>query len=165
MQLADHASLPVLEKLRTEGPLRREFPQPQQANEDVPIGVLVRQERLPAAVGGVVSADQLELVGLQRTSARESVFPPARSVRKQIGRSTTHPDSVVDLVQADFATPDVAAAQPKVAHPRHCQLAQVAVLHSRRDQRHRDVTGGFGKQISSPATRLGRIGGAHRCTR
>ena len=37
------------------------LPQPQQADEDVLLGILVRQERLPALVGEVVATDQLHL--------------------------------------------------------------------------------------------------------
>ena len=35
--------------------------QPQQADEDVLLGIFVRQERLPALVGEVVATDQLHL--------------------------------------------------------------------------------------------------------
>jgi len=64
VQLAHHARLSVLEQLVPEGSLGRELAQAQQPDEDVPLGVLVRQERLPPAVGRVVPPDELELVGL-----------------------------------------------------------------------------------------------------
>ena len=50
------------EQLRPEG-LRRALAQPQQADQYVLVGILVRQERLPAAVGHVVAPDQLHLLG------------------------------------------------------------------------------------------------------
>jgi len=80
----------------------------------------------------------------------------------------THPHAVVDLVEADFATPNVPAGQAKVAHARHGELAQVAVLDARRDERHRDVTGARPESATAPQRRQGRETareGAHRCTR
>lgn len=58
VELPDDRRAPF--QLRTEG-LRRAAAQPQQADQDVLLGVLVGQEGLPAAVGDVVSPYQLHL--------------------------------------------------------------------------------------------------------
>eukprot|EP01139_Manchomonas_bermudensis_P009797 Amastigsp_a339562_118.p2 type:complete len:255 gc:universal Amastigsp_a339562_118:1515-751(-) len=84
----------------------------QEPNEDVLRGVLVREESLPAAVCGVVAADELD-------------------------RVRAH--GVVDLFDSDLAGADVAAREPKLSHARHCELAEVSILDSRGDERHRDV--------------------------
>ena len=92
MQLTDHARLPVLEQLLAERALGRQLAQAQQANEDVGLGILVRQERLPPAVGRVVAADELELVGL-REGERGRVRSRSRSTtatrRKERWRTRT----------------------------------------------------------------------------
>ena len=77
--------------------------QSQQADENVLLGIFVRQEGLPATVGDVVAADQLHLVG-------------------------NH--FVVDLLDADLARSDIAACEAQVLHSIERQLAQVSVLLS-----------------------------------
>ena len=86
--------------------------QAQQRDEDVLLRVLVGQEGLPAAVGGVVAAHELDLV---------------------------RADFVLDLVDADLARPHVAARGAEIVHAGQGQLAQVAVLDARRDERHGNV--------------------------
>ncbi len=86
--------------------------QPQQRDQDILLGVLIREERLPPAVGGIVPPDQLDLV---------------------------RPDLVLDLVDAHLTGAHIATGRSKVLHAREGQLAQVAVLDARRDQRHGDV--------------------------
>jgi hypothetical protein len=74
--------------------------------------ILVRQKRLPAAVGDVVAPNQLHLIGL---------------------------NLMVNVLNADLSRSHVAAADAKFLHPRQRQLTQVARLHSARHQRHRNV--------------------------
>lgn len=67
VQLADHARLSVFEQFGAERALGSEFAQPEQTDEDIPVGVFVREECLPSSVGGVIPSDELELVRLCRT--------------------------------------------------------------------------------------------------
>ena len=92
--------------------LARNAPQAQQPHENVLPRVLVREERLPAAVGGVVAPQELHLVG---------------------------GDRVVDVLNAHLARAHVAAAQAEVRHARERELAQVALLHAARHEGHGDV--------------------------
>lgn len=61
MQLSDDAASALLppDQLRPERALVRALPQSKEANEDIPLRILVGQERLPAPVCGVVAAKQL----------------------------------------------------------------------------------------------------------
>ena len=61
MQLSDDAASALLppDQLRPERALVRTFAQTEQPDQNVAFRVLVRQERLPASVGGVVPAEQL----------------------------------------------------------------------------------------------------------
>lgn len=76
MQLADdrHASF----ELRAEG-LRGAAAQPQQANQDVLLRILIGQERLPAAVGHIVSPYQLHL---PQTSVLAIMFLEGGTIKK-----------------------------------------------------------------------------------
>lgn len=62
MQLSNNAASAFfpLYQLRPERALVRTFAQTEQTDEDVPFRVFVRQESLPASVGGVVPAEQLD---------------------------------------------------------------------------------------------------------
>eukprot|EP01085_Mycamoeba_gemmipara_P005113 Mycagemm_TRINITY_DN10189_c0_g1::TRINITY_DN10189_c0_g1_i2::g.5113::m.5113 type:complete len:331 gc:universal TRINITY_DN10189_c0_g1_i2:1783-791(-) len=84
----------------------------EQADEDVLLGVLVRQEGLPRAVCGVVTPHELHLVRLNLK---------------------------VDVLDAHFAGAHVAALEPELCHASECQLAQITVLHTARHQRHGNV--------------------------
>ena len=61
MQLSYDAAAALLprDQLRPERALVRALPQAKEANEDIPLRILVGQERLPASVCGVVPAKQL----------------------------------------------------------------------------------------------------------
>mmetsp|Transcript_45783 Transcript_45783/g.89471 ORF Transcript_45783/g.89471 Transcript_45783/m.89471 type:complete len:469 (-) Transcript_45783:329-1735(-) len=94
--------------LRPEGHVAR-LPEPQQADEDVLLHVLVGQEGLPAPVGDVVTADQLHVFG---------------------------EDALVDLFHADLPAPDVLAGDVEVAHPLQGELAEVSVFYPAGDEGH-----------------------------
>jgi len=65
VQLADHRALAVLEELLPECALLGALAQAKEADEDIPLRVLVRQERLPPAVSDVIAPDKFELVRLR----------------------------------------------------------------------------------------------------
>ena len=111
MQLAHQAGL-TPRQLRPVRRLPAALPEAQERDQDILARILVREESLPPAVGDVVPAHELDLRG---------------------------PDLVLHLVDADLARAHVAARRPEVLHPAQRQLAQVAVLHARGHQRHRDV--------------------------
>ena len=129
------------------GPRIRESP-PTLTHQNVPLRVLVCQERFPATVGDIVSPDQLHLSNAPRERA-----PPAQTgaqagsgalarphARARDGRTDlVWPNFAVNVDNANFARAHVPAGGTKVAHAGELQLAQVAVLHSRRHQRHWDV--------------------------
>ena len=62
MQLSDDAAAPLVSphQLRPERALVGTLPQTKQSNEDIPFRILVRQERLPAAVRSVVATEELD---------------------------------------------------------------------------------------------------------
>ena len=62
MQLSDDAASALLppDQLRPERALVGTLPQTKQSNEDIPFRILVRQERLPAAVRSVVATEELD---------------------------------------------------------------------------------------------------------
>ena len=75
-------------------------------------GVLVRQERLPPAVRGVLAAHEFHLLGFH------------------LG---------VNVLDANLARANVAASKAEVAHSREREFSQVSLLHAGGDERHRDV--------------------------
>src|SRR5690242_848570 len=99
-------------QLLPEGVLLGALPQPQQCNQNILFRVLVRQKCLPPAVGCVVAAHKFHLIG---------------------------PDLVLHFIDAHFACPHVTTCSAKVFHTRQRKLPQVAILDSRRDERHGDV--------------------------
>lgn len=92
---------------------RRALAETKKADEDILLGVFIRQKGLPAAIGPIVPPHQFDLVG---------------------------PHLEVDVLHADLSGPDVSALGPEVAHSGHAPLAQIAVLHAAGDQGHRDVS-------------------------
>mmetsp|Transcript_10155 Transcript_10155/g.28959 ORF Transcript_10155/g.28959 Transcript_10155/m.28959 type:complete len:209 (-) Transcript_10155:1095-1721(-) len=110
VELADDAGRHVVDLLEEGG--RARLPQPQQADEDVLRGVLVRDERLPTLVGDVVAADELHLVGGHLA---------------------------VNLLHPDLTRPDVPARQVPIPHLLQRQLSQIPVLHAAAHERHGDV--------------------------
>ena len=111
MQFAHETGRPSRE-FRAESVFPRALSEAQEGDENILLGIFVREESFPPAVGRVVAAHELDLVG---------------------------PDLVLDFVDADFARAHVAAGRAKVFHARERELAQVAVLDPRGDERHGDV--------------------------
>jgi hypothetical protein len=132
MKLSHHGALSVLEQLFAVSSLLATLAQPKQSNENVSLGILVAEECLPSAVGDVVSSDQLQLIRLK-------VERLVRSVLGEIPRWRSYSNFVVDLVQTDFAVPDVSASESEISHSLKSKLAKVSILNSGRDERHWDV--------------------------
>ena len=65
MQLSNYTAAALISphQLQPECALVRTLPEPQETDQDILRGVFVGQERLPAAVGGVVSSQQLDGLG------------------------------------------------------------------------------------------------------
>lgn len=112
VQLADQTGL-LARELGAEGVRGAALAEAEEADQDVLLGVLVGEEGLPAAVGGVVAPDELDLGGA---------------------------DLVLDLVDADLAGADVTAGGAEVFHPAQGEFAEVAVLDARGDEGHGDVS-------------------------
>ncbi|KAH6326069.1 hypothetical protein HBI37_213840 [Parastagonospora nodorum] len=111
MQLA-HQTRRLAREFRAERVFLGALAQPQQRDEDILLGIFVREEGFPPAVGRVVAPHELDLV---------------------------RPDLVLDFVDADFARAHVATRGAEVFHACEREFAEVSVFHARCDERHGDV--------------------------
>mmetsp|Transcript_4277 Transcript_4277/g.9025 ORF Transcript_4277/g.9025 Transcript_4277/m.9025 type:complete len:245 (-) Transcript_4277:367-1101(-) len=88
---------------------RGQLPQPQQPNQNVPCGVLIRKERLPPPVCHVIPPHQLRILRV---------------------------NTVVYTLHPHLPCPDIPARQVQVPHPLQGQLPEVAVLDATADEGH-----------------------------
>ena len=49
-----------LHQLRTECPFLRAFPKTQQTNQNISFGIFIREESLPATIGGIIAPEELD---------------------------------------------------------------------------------------------------------
>mmetsp|Transcript_25322 Transcript_25322/g.48383 ORF Transcript_25322/g.48383 Transcript_25322/m.48383 type:complete len:420 (-) Transcript_25322:550-1809(-) len=91
---------------------RTRLPQPQQPDQNILQRILVRQKRLPPSVRHVIPPYQLHVVRTHR---------------------------LLYLLHPHLPRPNILARQVQIPHPRQRQLAEIAVLHPARHQRHGNI--------------------------
>ena len=109
MQLSHHAA-PALD-LRPKRVLAQ-LPQPQQADQNVLLRVLIRNKRLPGVVRVIIPPNELNLLRLHL---------------------------VMHLLNPDLPRPHITTGDLQFLHPGQYKFPQVPVVNARGDDRHRDV--------------------------
>ncbi len=130
--------------------LVRTLAKSQQSDQDVLFWVFIRQESFPTSVGDVVSPYQFSLQANKTASelkaCHENCFMTlSQMTTTEFARIFVHfthlirPHFVVNFLNSNFSGSHVSALRAQILHTSQRQLPQIAVLHSRTDQRHRDV--------------------------